>query len=148
MKESKTIGVQSHRLKNNPDEKAFAEAWAEFYPPHLGWLLTTGSQIGRAPQTSERDEVVAATVIQWLGSPVGKNFLRELGFVKKEERRCWPEDLQDLKALREEISRLIYQLTSYEEVGFPREDVRSLMAKRLDLLCKLEKSLYIQGIQE
>lgn len=34
---------------------------------------------GKDPaEVSDRDREVAATVIQWLGSPVGNNFLREL----------------------------------------------------------------------
>lgn len=34
---------------------------------------------GKEPaEVSDRDREVVATVIQWLGSPVGNNFLREL----------------------------------------------------------------------
>ena len=34
---------------------------------------------GKDPvEVSDRDREVAATVIQWLGSPIGNNFLREL----------------------------------------------------------------------
>ena len=29
------------------------------------------------PETSDRDEMIAATVVQWLGSPVGWSFLQE-----------------------------------------------------------------------
>lgn len=83
-------GLHAHRLDANPREKAFAEAWQKFNkkgvspflsPPSetlLAQLLYTGGEPGLRPDPSDRDFEVAATVIQWLGSPVGQDFLEEV----------------------------------------------------------------------
>jgi hypothetical protein len=80
-------GYSTHRFKDNPEEQLFAEAWDAHNnsntPGYLAYLLTTGDQ--RFPaEPSERDRQVAATIIQWLGSPVGRGFLQDLGYTKKE----------------------------------------------------------------
>lgn len=79
MKE-KFVSLHQHRLKDNPEELKFARAWTRF-SAHLRYLLDTRREI-RPADPSLRDEQVAATVIQWLGSPVGQRFLRDLGYVK------------------------------------------------------------------
>lgn len=75
-------GLHTHRFKNNPVELAFAQAWEQINAlssRHLGYLLTPPDQDQHFPEhPSERDEVVAATVIQWLGSPVGQQFLKDV----------------------------------------------------------------------
>lgn len=48
---------------------------------HLEWLLGKSEQ---AQDVTERDAQIAATIIQWLGSPVGQWFLRDLGYEKVE----------------------------------------------------------------
>lgn len=81
----KNKGLHTHRFKDNPEEKRFAEKWdSDNASGHnLAHLLdqSRGESI-RPPEPSDRDRVVAATVIQWLGSPVGQGFLRELGYTK------------------------------------------------------------------
>lgn len=80
--EREKYGVNKHRLKDNPEEKRFADAWAKHNP--LKWLLDVRPvQTGAPPPPSERDEQVAATVIQWLGSPVGQGFLNDVGWEKR-----------------------------------------------------------------
>lgn len=79
-------GVHRHRLKDNPEEKAFADAWQQ--QQQTGYLLDhlldcSNSSWSHPPSASKAAVEVAATVIQWLGSPVGQNFLRDLGYVKK-----------------------------------------------------------------
>lgn len=79
-------GLHPYRFAQNPEEQRFAEAWADWNATgkHLAYLLTVGDQ--RFPATpTEREEQVAATVIQWLGSPVGQGFLRDLGYEKREK---------------------------------------------------------------
>jgi hypothetical protein len=81
-------GLHAHRLAKNPEERAFAKAWArendsDLNRETLSWLLGRGD---RKVEVSERDHVVAATVIQWLGSEVGRHFLEELGYEKKATR--------------------------------------------------------------
>ena len=77
-------GLHTHRFHGNPEEQRFAEAWdrATGHPRFLDSLLTSRDEHGRILPASERDEQVAATVIQWLGSPVGQGFLRDLGYVR------------------------------------------------------------------
>jgi hypothetical protein len=74
-------GVATHRFDQNPIEKEFAEAWdrQNVVGNTLEYLMGDGTRRG---VVSERDEIVAATVIQWLGSPVGQAFLRDLGFAR------------------------------------------------------------------
>ncbi len=82
-------GLHQHRFNDNPEERVFAEAGHKINDvagrsaATLEWLLGDGS---RPAAISERDEDVAATVLQWLGSPVGQGFLRDLGYVKDQKR--------------------------------------------------------------
>lgn len=82
----KRKGLNTHRFRDNPEEKRFAEAWDEAQRGKtLAYLLCTGDQ--RFPvEATEREHEVAATVIQWLGSPVGQAWLRDLGYERKGER--------------------------------------------------------------
>lgn len=83
MPKRKFLGLKTHRFEDNPEERLFATLWADFtangrpleYLPDLS---------GRSPPPpcSDRDHEVAATVIQWLGSPVGQSFLQQAGWVK------------------------------------------------------------------
>lgn len=77
---SKFNGAHVYRLKSNPKEQAFADAWQEqnqYRHTMLEQLLSDDG--GKTPaQVSDRDEMIAATVIQWLGSPVGSCFLRDV----------------------------------------------------------------------
>jgi multisubunit Na+/H+ antiporter MnhG subunit len=80
-------GLHAHRYPSNPREHRFAETWQRFNEKCscmttgasetvLASILHTGDTVSpRIP--SDRDFEVAATVIQWLGSPVGQDFLRE-----------------------------------------------------------------------
>lgn len=80
-------GLSPHRLKDNPEEKRFAEAWAKWNREGPGGrttlahlLDTRPERSGHPPYVSINDQTVAATVVQWLGSPVGQVFLEELGY--------------------------------------------------------------------
>lgn len=80
-------GLKQYRFKNNPEERRFAEAWEKQNNPadsqadsSLAYLLSPDSQ---KESVSDRDREVAATTIQWLGSPVGQAFLRDLGYERK-----------------------------------------------------------------
>ena len=76
-------GRHTHRFEDNPEEQRFAEAWAKHNGDGqtLAWLLDERPmQTGRPFTRDVREEVVAATVIQWLGSPVGQSFLEGLGY--------------------------------------------------------------------
>ena len=77
---SKHKGIHTHRFRENPEEERFAKAWTVQNNPGrtLDYLLARAEN--NPVRVSERDREVAATVIQWLGSPVGQSFLRELGY--------------------------------------------------------------------
>lgn len=82
----KSISLNSHRLSSNPDEAAFVAHWQKW---NNGGSYTTvlleallREDKNEPCMPTEREEVVAETVIQWLGSPVGKSFLSELGYNK------------------------------------------------------------------
>lgn len=84
-------GYQTHRFKNNPEERRFAVAWHHQQAGKtLAYLLGNGVQ--PSDMVSARDNDVAATVIQWLGSPVGRAFLEELGYTKASKPRAPVED--------------------------------------------------------
>lgn len=79
-------GLQQHRLKNNPEEKKFATAWEKqnVSGKVLAHILDACSvHQGMPPEPSDRDYEVAATVVQWLGSPVGQSWLNDLGYRKE-----------------------------------------------------------------
>lgn len=69
-------GVSTHRLSSNPLEAAYAEAWKKEAPGTLGYLLC--GQERHLHDYTQRDATVAATIIQWLGSPVGSRFVQEV----------------------------------------------------------------------
>lgn len=79
----KHIGKSTHRLSSNPLEQAYHDAWIEENKEGpckgaglLQWLL--GENNKPAYGMTDRDALVAATVIQWLGSPVGKGFIEKV----------------------------------------------------------------------
>jgi hypothetical protein len=76
----KHVGRNRHRLASNPKEKVFARAWLEQQTEShtLQWLLCASPD----QNTQERDltqleATCAATLMQWLGSPVGFCFLQD-----------------------------------------------------------------------
>jgi hypothetical protein len=84
-------GINQHRFKQNPIEKAFAEEWERLHSTCtsindrgiLDYILAKDINHPNG-EVSERDREVAATVIQWLGSPVGQRFLKKVkDLVKK-----------------------------------------------------------------
>lgn len=78
-------GLNRHRLESNPKEKVFADIWEKAAPHTLGWLLSGN---GQDVDFSHRDAEVAATMIQWLGSPVGQSFLYEVEIQREINRGC------------------------------------------------------------
>ena len=79
---AKFPGVNVHRLKDNELEMAFAKAWglinvkpSGLATTTLGYLLNEKGDQRYPVEPSARDWKVANTLMQWLGSPVGQNFL-------------------------------------------------------------------------
>ena len=73
-------GRSQYRFKNNPKEQIFAEVWEDQNTQNgecrgiLDYLLAKDPNHPMG-EVTDRDREVAATVIQWLGSPVGQSFL-------------------------------------------------------------------------
>ena len=80
----KNKGKNQYRFKQNPIEKIFAELWDNMNTGIAGRIDGCGvldyimAEDPNNPkgEVTDRDRVVAATVIQWLGSPVGQGFLK------------------------------------------------------------------------
>lgn len=71
-------GNRRYRFKDNPLERAFADAWEAHNSQDtstLEWNMGDGARPG---EITQRDATVAASVIQWLGSHVGQCFLAEV----------------------------------------------------------------------
>lgn len=85
MSTDKHHGLARYRFPDNPEEKRIADAWQAHNDTGrtLDHLLDPrkGEPFGHPPHAADRDRVVAATVMQWLGSHVGQGFLRDLGYV-------------------------------------------------------------------
>lgn len=88
-------GKHTHRLKSNPLERVASNQWNEHN--RNGKLLEYIMGDGAKPATdvSDRDQLVAATVMQWLGSPVGLAYVDEF-IVKRRamEAAGWSNLLQ------------------------------------------------------
>jgi len=73
-------GMHFNRTKREPLERALAVAWQQQQEAHetstINYLLAKDNH-PRDGEVSDRDRLVAATVIQWLGSNVGQRFLAE-----------------------------------------------------------------------
>ena len=73
-------GMHAKRYERDPkfrwDEKAAADVWDE-HAHHMEWVLSATPN-ERSVGVTDRDRMIAATVIQWLGSPVGRSCLQEL----------------------------------------------------------------------
>lgn len=69
--------MRPYRFASNPHERAAAEHWNKINSggTHLSFLFGQNNDRGHL---SERDEFVAATLMQWLGSPVGQCYMRDL----------------------------------------------------------------------
>ncbi len=65
--------LNESRLPREPLERKFLSKWRQQAPGTLGYLL-----YGYNHAVTQREAEVAATIIQWLGSPVGQSFLNEV----------------------------------------------------------------------
>lgn len=107
MRKLKYKGLYTHRFKDNPEEKLFAEEWdkVNVLGHNLAYLIDPKNGVGlaRPPEPTDRENEVAATVIQWLGSPVGQNFLRDLGYVKYVKK---PTKMSNAEAQRLQAAKM------------------------------------------
>lgn len=85
----KITTFKKHRLENNPKEKEILEKFLEDNTPGdslsaIVFGTTDGIHVARH-LTLDEERIVAST-IQWLGSPIGRSFLRDCGFVEVEKK--------------------------------------------------------------
>jgi len=77
----KNRGKNTHRFKDNPLEERYAKAWESINTDRnstIEYILARDINKPQQGEVSKRDREVAASVIQWLGSPVGNSFVREV----------------------------------------------------------------------
>lgn len=90
---SKNIGIREYRCKDNPREQSFRDQWLKENEPHSGinsgygilqdLFIETANPVsalsgGKILEViTDRDRMIVATVIQWLGSNCGMGFLHE-----------------------------------------------------------------------
>jgi len=100
-KKSKHWGHQTYRFKENPEEQRFANAWRDENERGSSDIALLDLLLGDGGSpvlkvADARDCMVAATVIQWLGSPVGQSFLADLGYGKIEDTKKKDEKIAEL----------------------------------------------------
>jgi hypothetical protein len=92
--EDRIIGHKPFRLSSNKDEKVFHD---KFIEKHIDTPYITDMSLivyppddcsGGTPTKylSDEERRIVVSTIQWLGSPVGKNFLSECGFEKVKDK--------------------------------------------------------------
>ena len=71
-------GVAAYRFDKNPMEKAFVDEWKALNKccDTLEYILSNNANTRQS--VGRRDRQVAMRVIQWLGSPCGQGFLRDI----------------------------------------------------------------------
>jgi hypothetical protein len=82
-------GNKVYRHDQNPEEKRFHDNFIEdiCHDNMMSAIVFEPKDGGLAPSEylTEREEKIVISAIQWLGSPVGQSFLREMGYEKKPE---------------------------------------------------------------
>lgn len=82
-------GFKTHRHKSNPKEKELHDKFIKEHIDCEKWTCPVDLLIfpscennGMIPSDylSDREKQIVISTIQWLGSPVGKTFLRDCGF--------------------------------------------------------------------
>jgi hypothetical protein len=82
---------KEYRFKNNPQEKLFVEEFIEnhtFFDEEMDLIVFGEKSESMEPRDylSDRERDIVLSTIQWLGSPVGQEFLDKCGFVPKQEK--------------------------------------------------------------
>lgn len=91
-------GMSAFRYEDNPMEKAFALAWSAFEAVHtpripntLDFLMDPENRGYPDPPITKREQLLANTLIQWPGSPVGGSWLAEV--LSRPEFKDWRKGL-------------------------------------------------------
>ncbi len=79
----RNTGINAQRFSREPLEKLFAEEWDKRNKtrhglrPTLPYLLDPEGQHNPL-EPSDEEYILSATIIQWLGSPVGQGFIEDI----------------------------------------------------------------------
>jgi len=86
-------GLRQFRFAQNPLEALFAAEWQKLNETGrvLEYILTPEINNPDVANLSERDMSVAATVVQWLGTPVGQGLIRKVQEKEKEQNQSIPK---------------------------------------------------------
>ena len=88
-------GNKTYRHENNPEEKLFHDSFiCQHGDRDIAGIVFKPNKSGTAPSEylTPREEKIVISAIQWLGSPIGKNFLRSMGYEKKPEKEMTDKD--------------------------------------------------------
>lgn len=106
----KDKGFNSHRLKKSIYERAFAKVWAEYNCDPSGEVQLVECLLAhKGEAVSDRDRQVAATIVQWLGSSVGMDFINEV--FGKIRNMKWKELLE-----RDDNCSVVYPELQYTRI--------------------------------
>lgn len=108
-------GIQTHRLRSNPLETWFAVSWQRRCKNHdvLKTILD---------EVSERDRLVANTIVQWFGSPVGESFLRDAIEVNTTFAKAWKQQCACLPASADTLDYLLHRGDQHYPVRCSKRD--------------------------
>jgi hypothetical protein len=90
------LGFNGNRLSENPQEEKTLNTFYKQFDDrgchNQMDLIIFGNKAGRGTTTprdylTEREKKIVYSTIQWLGSPVGKHFLRDCGYELKIENK-------------------------------------------------------------
>ena len=76
-------GYKTYRHKSNPKEKEIHDKFVEQYRYRdISMIVFPPQENGMLPSEylTQREEKIVISVIQWFGSPVGQQFLKDCGF--------------------------------------------------------------------
>lgn len=78
---------KKYRHADNPEEKRFYDAAMDMENRHWSAVTLPLNDRGTEPSRclTEDEKQLVINTIQWLGSPVGQGFLRDMGYEKKAE---------------------------------------------------------------
>lgn len=84
-------GFKTYRFIDNPKEKEIHDKFIQRVM-ESGWssppeqIIFPNYGVPNGPVLSDHEKQIMISTIQWLGTPVGINFLRDCGFVQKNEK--------------------------------------------------------------
>ena len=78
-------GNKAYRHEHNPEEKRFHDAAANMGVGTLSQITLPLNERGTDPvrYLTVGEEVIVVNTLQWLGSPVGQAWLKEMGYEKQ-----------------------------------------------------------------